>query len=177
MTRPRKDEPRQHQVNVRFSTRELVRIHHHAALTGKSVTDFSRSVMLRRPRRRPRQPRLIALPEQLLQRWRMIGGAVNHIAHDLNASHQLNSRALSVQMRRLRLLLCSSFPEHFHPDVAVAPYSLAPELRTQLRKACTNLVQIAHRCRELRLAPPPPLSGLIARLRTLLNGDQAAHGA
>jgi len=177
MTRPRKDEPRQHQLNVRFSTRELVRIHHHAALVGKSVTDFSRSVMLRRPRRRRCEPRLIALSTQLLQRWRMIGNAINRIAHDLNASHQLDSRILAVQTRRLRLLARASFPEHFHPDAAVPVYSLAPDVRTQLRKACTNLVQIAGRCRELGLAPPQALSALIGRLRTLINGDRAGHGA
>ena len=177
MTRPRKHEPRQYQLNVRFTTREFLRIHHHASLAGKSVTDFGRSVMLRRPRRRHNETRLIALPERLLERWHSIGNAINHIAHDLNASHQLDPRALAVQLGRLRLLLRTSFPEHFQPDVTVPAYSLAPEVRTQLRKACTNLVQIADRCRELGRAPPPALSGLIGRLRTLLNGDQAAHGA
>jgi len=178
MTRPRKHEPRQHQLNVRFSTRELIRIHHHASLTGKSVTDFGRSVMLRRPRRRRRrEPRLICLPDRLLQRWHTLGNAINHFAHDLNARDQLDPRALAILLRRLRLLLRRCFCEHFEDDATIAPYAFAPAARTQLRKACTNLVQIADRCRLLGLAPPPSLSGLIRRLRALLNGDQAAHGA
>ena len=54
---------------------------------------------------------------------------------------------------------------------------LAPAVRYQLRKICTNLVQIADLYRALGLLPPLSLSHLIARFRTILNGDGAGHGA
>lgn len=178
MTRPRKDEPRQHQVNVRFSTRELVRIHHHASLTGKTLTDFGRTVMLRRPRPRPKTaPQLLSLPPEQLERWHTLGNAINAMAHDLNARHQLDPRALGVVLTRVRLLLRKGFPQHFHPDAVIAAYTLAPDVRTQLRKACTNLVQIADQYRLLGFSPPLPLSNLIGRLRAVLNGDGGVHGA
>jgi hypothetical protein len=53
---------------------------------------------------------------------------------------------------------------------------LAPAARTQLRKTCTNLVQIADHYRLLGLTPPLPLSNLIGRLRAILNGDHSLHG-
>ncbi len=175
MTRPRKQETREHQVNLRFTTTELVRIHRHAVLTGKTPTDFARSVMLRRPRpSRKSGPQLIALAPEQLQRWRALGTRVNAMAHDLNAHHWLDLRALGVLLARLRMLLRKSFPGHFAPDAAIPPYALTPELRIQLRRVCTNLAQIAERCRAGGLEPPLPLSRLIYRMRAILNGD-AAH--
>ena len=52
-----------------------------------------------------------------------------------------------------------------------------PALRYHLRKTCTNLVQIADRFQALGLLPPLPLSNLIRRFRTILNGDSPPHGA
>lgn len=177
MPRPRKHDPRYHQVNVRFTARELVRIHHHASLTGKTLTDFGRTVMLRRPRPRSKiAPAIVSLPARRLARWRTVGDSLNQLAHHLNARHELDSSAFTVVLRSLRLLLCRCFPEHFTPDVVVAPYMLAPALRYHLRKVCTNLVQIADSYRMLGLVPPLPLSNLIGRYRAVLNGDRAAHG-
>jgi hypothetical protein len=178
MSRPRRDDPRQHQLNVRFTAYEFARIHNHAALTGKTVTDFGRAVMLRRPRpRRKTEPALIALPQHALQRWHALGISLNGVAHDLNVSHQLPGPALADIVKRLRLLLRRSFPGHFDGDGTVAPYILAPAARYQLRKICTNLVQIADLYRALGLLPPLSLSHLIGRFRTILNGDGARHGA
>lgn len=178
MSRPRRDDPRQHQLNVRFTAYEFARIHHHATLTGKTVADFGRAVMLRRPRpRRKTSPALVALPQHALQRWHALGMSLNGLAHDLNASHQLPGQALAHTVKSLRLLLRRSFPGHFDPDSPVAPYILAPAVRYQLRKICTNLVQIADLSRALGLLPPLSLSHLISRFRTILNGDAAGHGA
>jgi hypothetical protein len=95
MPRPRKAEPRQHQLNVRFTARELLRVQHHASLAGKSITDFGRSVMLRRPRPRPKTaPQVLTLPPERLERWRALGNQLNQMAHDLNARHQLDPHAL-----------------------------------------------------------------------------------
>jgi len=178
MTRPRKNEPRQHQVNVRFTTHELLRIHHHASLTGKTLTDFGRTVMLRKPRPRPRTaPQLVSLAPRRLARWRALGNAINGLAHDLNARHQLDPRALRVLLTRLQLLLRNSFTDHFAANAAIPPYALSPAVRYQLRKVCTNLVQIADHHRSLGIDPPLPLSNLIGRLRALLNGDRSLHGS
>lgn len=178
MPRPRRDDPRQHQLNVRFTAHEFARIHHHASLTGRTVTDFGRAVMLRRPRpRHSHAPVLIALPQHMLQRWHALGISLNSLAHDLNTTHQLATLALAAIVKRLRLLLRRSFPRHFDSDAAVAPYMLAPAVRYQLRKICTNLVQIADLYRALGLLPPLSLSHLIARFRTILNGERGGHGA
>ena len=178
MSRPRRDDPRQHQLNVRFTAHEFARIHHHATLTGKTLTEFGRAVMLRRPRpRRKTAPLLIALPQHGLQRWHALGMSLNSLAHDLNVSHQLPGPALADIVKRLRLLLRRSFPGHFNSDEPVRPYILASAVRYQLRKICTNLVQIADLYRALGLLPPLSLSHLIGRLRTILNGDGARDGA
>jgi hypothetical protein len=162
---------------MRFTAREFVRIHHHAALTGTTLTDFGRTVMLRRPRpRRKHAPAIVALPPKRLARWTTLGNALNQLAHDFNARHQLDARRLTVLLRSLRLHLRCCFPDHFHPDIPVAAYMLAPAVRYHLRKVCTNLVQLADRYRLLGLTPPLPLSNLIARFRCVLNGDAAAHG-
>jgi hypothetical protein len=117
MSRPRRDDPRQHQLNVRFTAVEFARIHHHASLTGKTLTEFGRTVMLRRPRpRRKDAPVLIALPQHLLQRWHALGMSLNALAHDLNATHELAAPALAAIIKSLQLLLRRSFPRHFDAD-------------------------------------------------------------
>ena len=178
MSRPRRDDPRRHQLNVRFTAYELARIHHHASLTGKTLTDFGRAVMLRRPRaRRKAAPVLVALSERVLRRWHALGMSLNSWVHDLNVTHQLPGSALTAILKSLRLLLRRSFPRHFNGGAPLDPYTLAPAVRYQLRKICTNLVQIADLYRALGLLPPLGLSHLISRFRTILNGDAAGHGA
>jgi hypothetical protein len=178
MARPRINAPRQHQVNVRVTTHELVRIHRHALLAGKSVTEFGRSVMLRRPRPRRKQPvEEIALEPAALARLEALGYAVNDMAHGFHASGRMDPRALTVLVTRLRLFLTRAVPGHFESDADLRGYALAPATRVQLRKLCTNLVQIAERFRLMGLSPPLPLSNLIGRLRSLLNGDGSVHGA
>jgi hypothetical protein len=177
MARPRTNAPRQHQVNVRVTTRELVRIHRHALLAGKSVTEFGRSVMLRRPRPRRKQPvRDIAVEPGALARLEALGYAVNDVAHGFHASGRLDPRALTVLVTRVRLPLRRSIPEHF-VAASLRGYALAPTTRVQLRKLCTNLAQIAERFRLMGLSPPLALSNLIGLLRSILNGDRSAHGA
>jgi len=178
MSRPRTNDPRQHQVNVRVSTHELVRIHRHALLLGKSVTEFGRGAMLRRPRPRRKQPlEEIALAACALARLEALGYAVNGVAHAFHASGRIDPRALAVLVTRLRLFLRRSFPERFASETDRRGYALAPATRTQLRKLCTNLVQIAERFRLMGLSPPLALSNLIGRLRSILNGDGSGHGA
>jgi hypothetical protein len=178
MPRPRQDDPRQHQLNVRFTAREFARIHHHADLIGKTLTDFGRAVMLRRPRpRRKSAPQIISLAPRLLDRWHAHGLSLNHLAHHLNATHQLANPAQLRIIGSLRLLLRKSFPAHFDSAGPIVPYSLAPAVRYQLRKICTNLVQIADAYRALGILPPLSLSHLIGRLRAVLNGDSPLHGS
>jgi hypothetical protein len=178
MSRPRINEPRQHQVNVRVSTHELVRIHRHASLLGKTITEFGRSVMLRRPRRK-RNPPLeeIAFDPGALARLEALGYAVNEVARRFHATGEIDRRALAVLLTRLRLFLRRSLAGHFAAQAQLKGYALAPATRTQLRKLCTNLVQIADRFRHVGLSPPVPLSNLIGRLRSVLNNDGNAHGA
>lgn len=178
MPRPRKDDSRKHQLNIRFSAREFARVHHHAGLTGKTPADFGRSVMLRRPRRRKGEaPVLIAIGERVLRRWHETGSALNAVAHRFNATAELPGIELERLLRTLRRLLAASFPAPFLADGGGGSYALAPALRYHLRKTCTNLVQIADRCEALRVLPPRPLFNLIRRFRTILNGDRPPHGA
>jgi hypothetical protein len=174
VTRPRKLEPRYHQVNVRVTTRELVRIHDHAARVGQTVTDFGRTVMLRRPRRRRSDPEIISLSDAAIQRWRTLGCRVNLLAHDINAYSQLDPRLFAATLTAVRLLLAKSFPQHDEPPPT---YALAPAVRYHLRKVCTNLVQIADHYRLLARPAPLALPHLIRRLRVILQGDRAGHGA
>lgn len=177
MSRPRTDEPRQHQINVRFTAREFARLHHHASLTGKTVADFGRAVMLRRPRLRTKAaPALIALPPEALARWQALGASLNVFAHHLNATHAIAAPALAPLVKRLRLLLRRSFPRPCDGKSPMSPYTLAPAARYHLRKVCVNLVQIADLYRGLGLLPPLSLSHLIARFRAVLNGDRPARG-
>jgi hypothetical protein len=178
MSRPRTNDPRQHQVNVRFTTRELARIHHHASLAGRTVTEFGRAAMLRRPRAPSKTtPRRLGLPPERLARWQSLGREINDLAHGLNAGHQLNPRALAVLLTGLALLLRASFPGQCDAGAGVLRYRLEPAARYHLRKVCTNLVQIRARCRLLHIDAPAALADLIGSLRALLNGDRARHGS
>jgi hypothetical protein len=177
MPRPRKDDTRKHQLNIRFTPREFARVHHHAGLTGKTRADFGRSVMLRRPRRRTRgAPILLAVSDRLLRRWHEVGSALNGIAHRFNAGGEFSAPEVAGVVSALRRLCKRSLPGNA-AAAGAAPYSLAPALRYHLRKSCTNLVQVADRCRALGLLVPVPLSNLICRFRTILNGDRPPHGA
>jgi hypothetical protein len=74
MPRPRTNDTRKHQLNIRFTPREFARVHHHAGLLGKTAADFGRSVMLRRPhRKRGEVPLMVAVSERLLHRWHELG--------------------------------------------------------------------------------------------------------
>lgn len=176
MPRPRKDDSRSHQLNIRFTAREFARIHDHAGLLGKTPADFGRTVMLRRPRRRRRDALVvIAISDRLLHRWHDLGSMLNSLAHRSNASGEIPAPELPKLVNALRRLLKRSFPDTFTP--AAARYALAPALRYHLRKTCTNLVQISDRSRALGFLPPPPLSNLIYRFRAIINGDRPPHGA
>jgi hypothetical protein len=177
MPRPRKDDTRKHQINIRFTAREFARVHRHAGLLGKTPADFARSVMLRRPRRRKgKAPVFIAVGERILCRWHETGSALNGVAHHFNATGDIPGIELERLLRALRGLVGTSFPAAFLADSGSASYALAPALRYHLRKTCTNLVQIADRFQALGLLPPLPLSNLVRRFRTILNGDSPPHG-
>ena len=178
MPRPRKDDSRKHQINIRFTAREFARVHHHAGLLGKTPADFARSVMLRRPRRRNgKAPVMIAIGERMLRRWHETGSALNAVAHRFNATGEMPGIELERLLRALRRLSGASFDATFLAGSDRASYALAPALRYHLRKTCTNLVQIADRFQALGLLPALPLANLIRRFRTILNGDSPPHGA
>ena len=178
MPRPRKDDTRKHQLNIRFSAREFARIHHHAGLLGKTPADFGRSVMLRRPRRNRREaPVIIAVSERVLRRWHERGVMLNALAHRFNADGEIPAPEPASVTSALRRLMKTTFRNSFTPAAGTTSYTLAPALRYHLRKTCTNLVQIADRCRALGLVPPLALSNLICRFRAVLNGDRPPHGA
>jgi hypothetical protein len=178
MPRPRKDDSRKHQINIRFTAREFARVHHHAGLLGKTPADFGRGVMLRRPRRRKgKGPVMIGIGERTLRRWHETGLALNSVAHHFNATGEIQPTQLEALLRAVRRLARASFPAAVMPDNDRGSYALAPALRYHLRKTCTNLVQIADRFQALGLLPPLPLANLIRRFRTILNGDRPPHGA
>jgi hypothetical protein len=177
MPRPRKDDTRSHQINIRFTAREFARVHHHAGLLGKTPADFARGVMLRRPRRRKgNAPVMIGIGEHVLLRWHETGSALNAVAHRFNATGEIPGVELEGLLRTLRRLVGATFSTTILPDAGNAAYVLAPTLRYHLRKTCTNLVQIADRFQSLGLLPPVPLFNLIHRFRTILNGDSLPHG-
>jgi hypothetical protein len=178
MPRPRKDDTRSHQINIRFTAREFARVHTHAGLLGKTPADFARGVMLRRPRRRKgKAPHMITVGDRTLRRWHETGSSLNGVAHHFNATGDFPGMELEKLLRALRRLAAASFPAPAVPDNAGAPYALAPALRYHLRKTCTNLVQIADRFQALGVLPPRPLFNLIRRFRTVLNSDSPPHGA
>src|SRR5262245_4823386 len=155
MPRPRKDDTRKHQLNIRFTPREFARVHHHAGLLGKTPADFGRSVMLRRPRRkRGDVPIIIAVSERVLRRWYELGLALNTLAHRFNAGGEMPAAEIATVLSALRRLIKRSLPDGVAAVAGPQPYSLAPALRYHLRKTCTNLVQVSERCRVLGLVPP-----------------------
>jgi hypothetical protein len=177
MPRPRKDDTRSHQMNIRFTAREFARVHHHAGLLGKAPADFARGVMLRRPRRRKgKAPLMITVGDRTLRRWHETGSDLNDVARHFNATGEFPGLELEKLIRALRRLAGASFPAPAVSDNACADYALAPALRYHLRKTCTNLVQIADRFEGLGHLPPQPLLNLIRRFRVILNGDSPPHG-
>jgi hypothetical protein len=178
MSRPRKAETRVHQVNLRFTAPELIRIHQHAAITGKTVTEFGRSVLLRRPRKRKGgvQPTIIAWPDETIAKWHALGAELNDIARLMNSRDALPPEILPDRLAQLRLLLKASCAPLLADD-AVLTYALAPAARHHLRKVGVNLGQIARRFEQLGFAPPVVLVRLLARIRAILNGDRPPHAA
>ena len=178
MARPRKADSRKHQINLRFSAHEFVRVHAHAAASGKSVADFGRAVLLRRPRRRKRTTDLVVvgLPDSVLQQWHVLGARLNAIAHVMNAHDDLPPADLVRLLDQFRVLLKKSFATLLAADAVPRPYALAPAVRHHLRKVGVNLAQIGKRFDQLGLVPPITLVRLLARIRTLMNGDQPLHG-
>jgi hypothetical protein len=179
MARPRKAEARDHQVNLRFTAPELVKIHAHAALTGKTVTEFGRAVLLRRPRRRRNgvAPVLLVINEAGVHRWQTLGDRLNAIAHMMNARDDLPPQKLLPLLANLRELLRHSFPALFVADALPEAYALAPAGRHHLRKVGVNLAQIRTRFDQLGLETPIGLIRLLQRVRAIMNGDQPPHGA
>lgn len=178
MPRPRKDDTRKHQINIRFTAREFARVHHHAGLLGKTPADFARGVMLRRPRRRKgKTPVMITVDDRTLRRWHETGSALNAVAHRFNATGDFPGIELEKLLRALRHLAGASFPAALLADGGSASYGLAPTLRYHFRKTCTNLVQIADRFQSLGHQPPLPLFNIIRGFRAILNGDSPPHGA
>jgi hypothetical protein len=178
MARPRKAETKVHQINLRFTAPEFVKIHHHAAITGKTVNEFGRSVLLRRPRRRKggAPPTVIAWPEDTLAKWHVLGTRLNGIAHIMNARDGLPPGELLPLLGQLRALFKNSFAELLTADPLPA-YALAPPVRHHLRKVGVNLAQMARRFDQLGMEPPIALVRLLERIRTLMNGDQPPDAA
>ena len=178
MARPRKADARDHQINLRFTAPEIVKIHRHAAITGKTVTEFGRALLLRRPRRRKAavEPNIVALPHEALPRWHAVGARLNTVAHLLNSRDVLPPRELFAVLLELRTLLKRSFPSLIAPRDAVALYALAPAVRYHLRKVGTNLAQIKSRHEQLGFEVPRPLVRLLEQIRGIMNGDQPLHG-
>ena len=175
MGRPRKDEPRDQQLNVRFTAAEFARIYRHASLAGKSVPEFSRAVLLRRPRksRSKAAPELIALSPSALAAWQEAGARLNGIAHAMNAREILPPTALPTLLRELEALLGL----HFRALPADRHYALAPPVRFHLRKVGANLVQIRQRHDALGLAPPRTLITSLGTIRRIMAHDRAPDAA
>lgn len=177
MPRPRNKDPRLEQINLRFSALEFARIHRNASITGKTVPEFGRAALLRKPRpTRKNAPALLSLPPTSITRWHAEGLSLNAMAYRFNAADTIDLPLLPAVVRNLRSLLRRSFPT-LATDTDQSPaYSLHPAVRYHVRRICTNLVQIADRYRALDLAVPVPLSNLIGRFRLILNHDRA-HGS
>lgn len=173
MGRPRKAEPREHQVNLSFSAPEIVRIHRHAALTGKTVAEFGRAVLLKRPRKRkrPDAPRLMAFTEPELARWQETGTRLNQVAHRMNLREEMPPARLARILVDVRRLLRRNFPSGSLDQA----YTLAPAVRFHLRKVGTNLVQIRISVDGLGFSPPIGLVRLLAEVRRIMAGDQLPH--
>ena len=179
MPRPRKDDTRKHQINIRFTAREFARVHHHAGLLGKTPADFARSVMLRRPRRRKgKAPVMIAIGERILRRWHETGSALNAVAHRFNATGEIPGIELDSAASR-------AAPSRWEPAFPLLSWraAAAPPTRWRPRSAitCARPAPTSSRSptafQALGLLPPLPLFNLIRRFRTILNGDSPPHGA
>jgi hypothetical protein len=179
MARPRKAETRVHQINLRFTAPELIRIHRHAAITGKTLTEFGRSVLLRRPRKRKRgaQPTLIAWADETIAEWHALGMQLNDIARLMNSRDALPPDVLPDRLAQLRTLMKASCAPLLADDAVLVSYTLAPAVRHHLRKVGVNLGQIARRFEQLGFVPPIVLIRLLTRIRAILNGDRPPHAA
>jgi hypothetical protein len=179
MPRPRKADRRHHQVNVRLSAPEYVRVHAHAALTGKTVTDFARAVLLRRPRRRKSapEPEIIALADVELPQWHDLGTRLNHVAHLMNGRDGLPPSELAALLGQIGELMDCSLAGAASAEANSTPYALAPPVRHHLRKVGVNLAQISRRFDQLGLDKPVALVRLLAGIRMLLAGDRPPHAA
>src|SRR5262245_58685647 len=124
MPRPRKADSRDHQINLRFSAPEYVRVYANAAIMGSTVPDFARVVLLRRPRRRKRgiQPVVIALPDNQLEQWHVLGARLNDIAHVLNARDDLPPSDLVPLLVQIRAAFKKSFTALLGTDAKLTPY-------------------------------------------------------
>src|SRR5262245_49432053 len=178
MARPRKAEPRNQQINLRFSAPEFVRVHAHAAILGKTLNEFGRSVLLRRPSRRKGgvPPTIVVWSDETVAKWHALGARLNDIAHMVNARDGLPPAELLPLLAHLRTLFRKGFATVLAADPAPA-YALAPPVRHHLRKVGVNLAQIARRCDQLGLETPLALARLLERIRTLMNGDQPPDAA
>ena len=174
MPRPRKIDPRQHQVNVRFSAPEYVKLNRHAALTGKSVADFARDVLLRRPRRRKTaELRVLVLSDEMLARWAALGGKLNDIAHLINGQET----PPPAELERLLTDLMRLFRACFGANAATSePTMIAPIVRHHVRRIGVNLVQIRDRLGLLGFEFPKQLLPAISQLRELINRVHPPHG-
>jgi hypothetical protein len=179
MPRPRKAYTRNQQINLRLSAPELVRVHADAALIGKSVPDFARAVLLRRPRRRrgTAAPVVIAFTDGVLARWQLHGGSLNDIAHQMNGRDAAPPAQLIAVVDELRRLLKHSFPQSLITSGTASAYTLAPPARHHLRKVGVNLAQIRTRLDQLGFAPPIGLIALLQRIRLILNGERSPNAA
>jgi len=179
MARPRKADTRDHQINLRFSAPEYVRVRANAALIGTTVPDFARAVLLRRPRRRKgtADPNIIALPEEALAQWHGLGIRLNGIAHLLNARDVLPPDELFAVLPDLQELINRSFPSLVAPRDAPLAYALAPPVRYHLRKVGTNLAQIQRRHEQLGFPVPPQLIRMLKHIRSIMNGDRPLHAS
>ncbi len=179
MSRPRKADRRHHQINLRLSAPEYVRVHAHAALAGKTVPDFARAVLLRRPRRRRRgdDPIIISLSDTTLARWHVLGTQLNDIAHIMNGRDEVPPTALLPLLEQLHRLLQSCFADILSAGVSPKLYTLAPPVRQHVRKVGVNLAQIRRRFEQLGLQPANTLMHLLERTRAVINGDRPPYAA
>ena len=175
MGRPRKDEPRDRQHNIRFTAAEIVRIEQNAALSGKTLPEFSRTALLRRPRK-PRGDRaltLIVFPAPVIAAWQQLGGRLNGVAYRMNARDVLppaELRRILVELQRLMRSGLRHYRDH-------ARYALAPPVRFHLRKVGANLVQLRQRHDDLGLPAPAALLRLLEAIRAIMRGDRSPDAA
>ncbi|RTL73326.1 MAG: hypothetical protein EKK41_00165 [Hyphomicrobiales bacterium] len=175
MGRPRKDEPRDQQHNIRFTAAEIVRIQQNAARSGKTLLEFSRTALLRRPRppRGKNAPTLIVFSAPVIAAWQQLGAQLNDIAHRMNARDVLPPSELRRILAELQRLLRSGL-RHYRDH---ARYALAPPVRFHLRKVGANLVQLRQRHDDLGLPAPAALLRLLEAIRAIMRGDRSPDAA